>query len=74
MALFAVLSNMKRGNSTHPKNLFEVVAQQKKRKGRTWAIAVRRGSYKSLFLLNSGHFPLNKSGNSVLNFGSRKTV
>ena len=28
------------------------------RKGRTWAIAVRRGSYKSLFLLNSGGFPL----------------
>ena len=44
------------------------------RKGRTWAIAVRRGSYKSLFLLNSGRFSLEKSGNSVLNFGSRKTV
>ena len=27
------------------------------RKGRTWAITIRRGSYKSLFLLNSGHFP-----------------
>ena len=27
------------------------------REGRTWAIAVRRGSYQSLFLLNSGHFP-----------------
>ena len=26
------------------------------RRGRTWAIAVRRGSYKSLFLLNSGRF------------------
>ena len=26
------------------------------RKGSTWAIAVRRGSYKSLFLLNSGRF------------------
>ena len=26
-------------------------------KRRTWAIAIRRGSYKSLFLLNSGHFP-----------------
>ena len=26
------------------------------RKGRTWDIAVRRGSYKSLFLPNSGHF------------------
>ena len=26
------------------------------RKGRTWAIAVRRGSYASLFLLNSGCF------------------
>ena len=31
-------------------------------KGRTWAIAVRRGSYKSLFLLNSGHFPCKKIG------------
>ena len=30
------------------------------RKGRTWAIAVRRGSYKSLFSLNSGRFPLEK--------------
>ena len=30
------------------------------RKGRTWAIAVRRGSYKSLFLLNSGRFSLEK--------------
>ena len=30
------------------------------RKGRTWAIAVRRGSYKSLFLLNSGVFSLEK--------------
>ena len=27
------------------------------RKGRTWAIAVRMGSYKSLVLLDSGHFP-----------------
>ena len=27
------------------------------RKGRTWAIAVRRGSYESLFLLISGCFP-----------------
>ena len=44
------------------------------RKGGTWAIAVRRGSYKSLFLLNSGRFSLEKKGNSVLNFGSRKTV
>ena len=39
-------------------------------KGRTWAIAVRRGSYNSLFLLNSGRFSLEK----VPNFGSRKTV
>ena len=30
------------------------------RKGRTWAIAVRRGSYKSLFLPNSGRFSLEK--------------
>ena len=29
-------------------------------KGRTLAIAVRRGSYKSLFLLNSGRFSLEK--------------
>ena len=27
------------------------------RKGRTWAVAVRRASYKSLFLPNSGRFP-----------------
>ena len=30
------------------------------RGGRTWAIAVRRGSYESLFLLNSGRFSLEK--------------
>ena len=30
--------------------------------GRTWAIAVRRGSYKSLFLLNSGRFFPRKIG------------
>ena len=30
------------------------------KKGRTWAIAVRRGSYKSLFLPNSGRFSLEK--------------
>ena len=30
------------------------------RRGRTWAIAVRKGSYKSLFLLNSGRFSLEK--------------
>ena len=28
------------------------------REGRTWAIAVRRGSYESLILPNSGLFPL----------------
>ena len=28
------------------------------RRGRTWAIAVRRGSHKSLFLPNSSHFSL----------------
>ena len=44
------------------------------RKGRIWAIAVRRGSYKSLFLLSLGRFSLEAKGNSVLNFGSRKTV
>ena len=38
------------------------------RKGRTWAIVVSRGSYKSLFLPNFG---LEKLGNSVLNFGLR---
>ena len=42
--------------------------------GRTRAIAVRRGSYKSLFLLNSGRFSVEKKGNSVLNFGSLKTL
>ena len=30
------------------------------RGGRTWAIAVRRGSYESLFLPNSGRFSLEK--------------
>ena len=42
------------------------------RKRRTWAIAVRRDSYESLFLLNSGRFSLENEGNSVLNFGSLK--
>ena len=32
------------------------------RKERTWAIACRRGSYKSLFLLNSGRFSPEKKG------------
>ena len=44
------------------------------REGRTWAIAVRRGSCKSLFLLNSGPFFPGKQGNSVLNFGSLTTL
>ena len=44
------------------------------REGRTWAIAVKRGSYKSLFLLNSRDFSLEKKGNSVLNFGLLKTL
>ena len=39
-------------------------------KGRTWAMVVRRRSCKSLFLLNSGHFPFEKKGNSILKFGS----
>ena len=34
--------------------------QCKIRKGRTWAIAVRRGSYKSLFFLSSDYFALEK--------------
>ena len=42
------------------------------RKVRTWAIAVRRGSFQFLFLLNSGRFPKKNRGNSILNFGSRK--
>ena len=40
----------------------------------TWDIAVRRGSYTSLFLLNSGRFSAEKKGNSVLNFGSLKNL
>ena len=40
------------------------------REGRTWDIAARRGSYKSLFLLNSGLLSLENKGNSVLSFGS----
>ena len=39
----------------------------------TWAVAVSRGSYKSLFLLNSGCFSLENKETSVLNFGSLKT-
>ena len=35
----------------------------KTRKERTWAIAVGRGSYKPLFLLNSAHFFIRKKGN-----------
>ena len=43
--------------------------------GRTWAIAVRRGSYKSLLLLDSGLFSLKKKiRNSVMNFGSLNTL
>ena len=39
--------------------------------GRAWAIAARRGSYSSLFLLSSGgQISLEKKNNSVLNFGS----
>ena len=41
---------------------------------RTGAIAVRRGSYKSLFLLNSVRFSLENKGNSVLKFGSLKNL
>ena len=32
------------------------------REGRAWAIPGRKGSYKSLFLLNSGHFSLENKG------------
>ena len=41
---------------------FVVIWEAPIRKGRTWAIAVRRGSYKSLFLLNSGRFFPRKIG------------
>ena len=44
------------------------VQKMKIRKGKTWAIAVRRGSYESLSLLNSGCFSRERWGNSVLNF------
>ena len=40
----------------------------------SWAIAVRRGSYQSLFLLNSGRFSLENKENSVLNFSLKKTL
>ena len=56
---------MKKGPHPHTFSLTEKMARFTKgnfRKGRTWAIAVRRGSYKSLFLLNSGRFCLEKSG------------
>ena len=41
--------------------------------GRIWAKVVRRGSYTSLFLLNSGHSLLENKGTN-LNFGSRTTI
>ena len=45
------------------------------RKGRAWAIAVRRGSYESLFSFSEFRsFSQDKQGNSVLNFGSCKSV
>ena len=44
------------------------------RKVRTWAIAVRRGSYKSLSILNSGRFSLEKKVNSVLKLGSLEAL
>ena len=44
------------------------------REGGTWVIAIRRGSYKSLFLPNSGLFPLERKAHSVLNSGSLKTM
>ena len=47
--------------------------EAKIRDGRIWAIVVRRGSYKCLFL-NSGHFSQANKGDSVLNFGSLKTL
>ena len=49
-------------------------SEKELRKGRTWAIAVRRGPYKSLILPNSGLFSPKQQGDSVLNFGSRKTA
>ena len=48
----AHLSTQKHANDSHFKAQF--------RDPRTWAIAVGRGSYKSLFLLNSGRFSLEK--------------
>ena len=45
------------------------------RKGRTWAIAVERASYKSLFLLNSGRFSLEqKKGNSILGLPRKQKI
>ena len=60
---------------TTPKSYrVSILAPVRIRKGRTPAIVLRRGSYESLFLLNSGRFSLDKLGNSILNFGSRRTV
>ena len=39
-----------------------------------WAIAVRRGSYKSLFLLYSGPFSLEKKRKSSSEFGLAQTL
>ena len=63
-----------RGTSLFVESSCDLSPGKQKRKGRTCAIAVRRGSYKSLFLLNSGRIFPRKKGNSLLNFGSRKTV
>ena len=43
------------------------------RKGRAWAIAVRRGSEKKTLSSEFSHISPEKKANSVLNFGSLKT-
>ena len=52
----------------YERNAKETLGEYIFRKTRTWAMAVKRGSYKSLFLLNSGRFPLKGKFSSELWF------
>ena len=69
--LQAVFSSHEKDFS-EPQESRKQICLSKSAGGSTWAIAVRRGSYKSPFLLNSCRFYLEKKGNSALNFCSLK--
>ena len=53
-------SGQSKSSDFQEENIRNVWVSMTFREGRTWAIAVRRGSYESLFLLNSGRFSLTK--------------